>query len=378
MLDYLRLILFFAVAIINFIYGIFSKRSSFVLLLSLMSLSFIAGFSAISDNSDMSLYSAYYNGLLTYNPNWAFSFVLIEDLFSRIGFSFNMFRTIIYFICFLLLFFGCRHYLPNYHIIIVVYCFSLYVFLSITFRYFIAFSIVIFAIQFLIRSKRRPLFFVLLVLLATSFHTSVIFFLLLIVLAFKNKIKNGLQKMLFILDLIGLMISVGYYFVPSLYIFAISSFNSVSRTLFPSVSFYVDKYFMYTGNIMSPLYSISIFMFMMCFFTFVIKSKQSMDIDDKRAIDSFWLIMLICGIHFYTIAFALEMIRLFFVGLMMIFVGFSICFTNKKGRHFITGNRRFVLSLSLIICLAFWFYSIYGRHIYGYDLFRLIGGSSIS
>lgn len=363
------LVTYLLIIILNLVLAFFRKNSYSILIVSILCLSILAGFSKIDQNSDAALYSAFYNGQLGYTPSWASSFIAIETFFPRLGINFYWFRFLLFGIGFSFALFGCRCFKVNYHLIVFAYSICLFVFLSVTIRFFCSFSIISFSIHYIVGPKKKPIIYTLFVLLAASFHTTAIFYILLLLNLVPTTVKKGFTRILLIVDITGFVISILYYLVPSLFINSISVFNSLIKLLFPNLTNYVDKYIYYRG-IMSPLYSISFLLFLI-FFLYLNKNISSYGSDRIRnSVNDILIIILICAFHFYTIMFTLEMIRFWFIALFFIFVVAASFLYGKDVRKSKMVNAKNILVM--IICMAFWFYSIYGRKIYGYDLLKFI------
>lgn len=370
------IIIYCAVLLLNIVLFLLKKNSRVLVFTSVVVLGFLAGYSSIAENSDASLYSAYFNGTMSYIPDWAPSFIFLENIASKAGISFYLFRTLLFIFFFSLVLNTANYYKANGHLIVFSYGLCLFVFLSVTLRFFCAFSIVVFALRFIIGKRNNLFLYVLMVLIASSFHTSALFFLLFIVLVVFKKKKTLLVRFLLFVDIAGFLLSILCYFVTPIYESVISITNAATKTLFPSLNNYADKYFSYSGMIMSPIYSISFVLFILFAYIWIQNNKESFKKDLRLVLDDLWIVILICGIHLYTIVFALEMIRYWFVALFSIFLSFTLFYENYPNGNRDKSTKPLAL-LSFIICIAFWFFAIYGRKIYGYDVLKIIGGNTL-
>lgn len=184
-----------------FLNFIFALRKTHSKLLSIITFAFILiMFTGYYNIGNMSL--DFYGYMSNYNDigvgtaptyNMEIGYVLLMKIGNLIGLNFFIFKIIITIICSLLIIKTISQYTKNYNAICFLY--MLYPIIADTerFRNFIALSILIYAIRFLMRNTNKDkLKYVIFILLASTLHSSMIIYLLFLLVNIAN--KNRLVK----------------------------------------------------------------------------------------------------------------------------------------------------------------------------------------
>lgn len=194
----MNLILLFAFTIFG-LFSLFNKNNMKVLSIGIFA--FMACLFIFSKGQADSLNYQYYfeniNSIIikknlfnSYEYGWYYYVLLI----SKITSNYQVYLTITFLICSSLIFYTVREYSDNYFLFSVLFLIYPFIMEIINIRYFIAESIFIFSIPFLI--KRKRLVYILLILLASTFHSLVLFFLL---FCFSGEILNKYKKQFIII-----------------------------------------------------------------------------------------------------------------------------------------------------------------------------------
>lgn len=196
----MTIIVFSAMAFLNFVCFLLRRKSKFVLLLNIVTLALIYSGNIREDISDLYRYKLQY----IYQYSWfqERGYSLLSYLCSKIGISFNFYLLIIFLIFIGSLIFFCQHYQCNYSVFFLLFSLFYFFFVMEVLRFFLAASMLLIACRFLLEKKN--LLFILFTFIAVSFHVSFcVFFLLL----FTNlKINN--KKFYYTYTAFFLLISV--------------------------------------------------------------------------------------------------------------------------------------------------------------------------
>lgn len=195
------LIYYMYILFLLLIYLFRSKLKKYNKIINFISIGFlfvIFAFRATSVGADTKTYEILYNNQYEWNEK---GYVYLVRLFNYFGFSFRFFLIIISFFSI----FSLNHFLQKYS---KDYIFSLILFVTIGLfsmymtgiRQVIAISILLWSIDFIFRKK--IFVFVLIVLLASSFHTSALVFLPIYFLNYINFTKNKILIFFFVFCII--------------------------------------------------------------------------------------------------------------------------------------------------------------------------------
>lgn len=174
---------FAILVILNLIFAIRKRHSKFVFFLSFVFLwILIAG---NTHNPDLQAYKNIYYGD---NRSIELGFVLLTKLFRNMNISFEAFVAIISFFCLVMTFTTIKLYTKNLNLVMGLYMIYPFVIDAIQLRNFIATSIVIFSIRYLLRNNlKNKLKYVFFIILAGMMHQLFFFYLLFLLIDIKKR-----------------------------------------------------------------------------------------------------------------------------------------------------------------------------------------------
>ena len=165
-------VLFFGAIALNLTCVFCKKQNKSIALVSLIMILFVMGFASVKFG-DLEVYYTYYQRsnfkLSRFEPGYIF----INLFFANLGFNFNQFRIVIFVLCSLILYFATKSITKNYNMVVLLYTITLFYFLTVALRFFIAFTFVVYAASLLMKDKKKNIIlFVLLIFVAAQFHAS--------------------------------------------------------------------------------------------------------------------------------------------------------------------------------------------------------------
>ena len=197
--------MYLLIIIVLILFSFFKPKSNTVAILLFLIMWVLMGFN--TENADFSNYLNGYDEIYLLGPLFESGlkdpgYKLIILAFKYLGFDFYQFKIIISFICLFLLYKTIRKF--SIYPALVTTCYFLFLFaLDVTqFRNFISIIIVIFALRFIIEDEiKGTIIFIILVLFASSVHSSSIFYLLIIL----KRFKIGLKLMLILVLIVSIL-----------------------------------------------------------------------------------------------------------------------------------------------------------------------------
>jgi len=150
-------------------------------------------YSVDESNPDLDGYLRAYNYLLEYGLNHIgevnadtnggsdFGFLLLMWCFGILGFSYNGFVTVLAATALIFIYKGIKGINGNYSFILSCYALMSFTYDCFQIRFFLAYSIIINGLQYILREKKDKKRFLTLFILALFFHFSAVFFLILLV-----------------------------------------------------------------------------------------------------------------------------------------------------------------------------------------------------
>lgn len=200
--------------------GLFKKNSRLIFLTTLALLIII--FAGNTDNGDRYLYLLNYNSLIspTYKGEFEVGYQMLARICVQLGLTYNQFLLIVVFIGLSLISSTIKMFTPKISYVIALYFIYPFLWDVVQIRNFLAMSIIIFGMRYIINNKKNYFKYVVCVLIATSVHTSSIFYLFILLI----KVKN--TKKLFIITLITTVSSI--VFMPKI-LGILSIFVSVDK-----------------------------------------------------------------------------------------------------------------------------------------------------
>jgi len=372
--------LFFSVILLNIACVLMHKKSKIISVYSVIALAFVMGYAGTSFG-DLDSYEIFY-----YSPNdltrFEAGYIFINDLFSEIGFTFEQFRVILFILCSLLLFFSVRIITDNYNAVILLYALSMFYFLSVALRFYIAFSIAVFAMSFLLKkSKTSMVCFLVLLLFATLFHKSVIVLLVYMIAFLPQPFTKKMNRTFVYISFLSVFFSFVLVLLPGLITPMANFVNSMFLDVFDDMDHLSNSYL--SGNY-SRRYSLYIIFYIVNVLAYTI-AVQNMKRDGKVAVDQSEKVYTAALIHLmisFLIILSQTFIRLLFIPMFFMFAFLSRSGDieiSKKG--LVIGNYRFELSICnvlIITCTALtWFVALYVVGDLGFDLGYFLSTSKL-
>lgn len=312
-----------------------------------------------NNGGDLYAYEANYS-FGEFSSNYEIGYECLKTICSFLKLPFAAFKIVIALISSFFLYLSCKRITKYYAVVLLSTSTFLIAFLGIALRYCLAFSISIFAITKLVTSKSKfkdLLYFVLLILLASFFHTFALICLVFALICFmKYKWANRIISFLCIV----------------LAAFGVASFflkTAIDLTWFSSKLSFLDKskevYFIgeiYIGSaLLSSLFLISFFF---QYFLFITKKK---DIIVRR----FFYINILSLVFIPLVVMNQNFHRLFFITLFLNYISYAYLLGNNvvdTKLVFSFLNNRFAIKTLAVIDLFLWafylnFYRLNGINI---------------
>lgn len=170
----------YVVSAVLIFFSLIKKRSTLLSLLLVITLWILFGFN--TGNADYATYERMFNGSLK-PPDMGFEFLL--GFFNLIGFTYQQFLIIISLICYAIIFISIKRYTENLSYVMALYFIYPFMFDVVQIRNFIAFTILLYGLQYLFTNNRIDIFkYIFFVLAASSIHFGFLFYLVLILVKF--------------------------------------------------------------------------------------------------------------------------------------------------------------------------------------------------
>jgi len=172
----------YAISLLLGVLGFIKQKSKFVMISLFLLLWILFGFN--TSNADYMIYNLIYDG---HYPNHEFGFMLLVNLFSNLGFTYQQFLISISLICYLILFRIINKYTIGTNYVIALYFIFPFMLDVVQIRNFIAMTIILLGIQYLLSDKKRATIkYIVAVLAASSIHYTSLFYLILVFARFKS------------------------------------------------------------------------------------------------------------------------------------------------------------------------------------------------
>ena len=372
----MAILLFIITVLINIYLSFRKKNNTLVLVISIIVLSFLAGYGK-SESGDLYYYRLVYE--IHPENSWEIAYIWVNDFFGNLGVSFELFHTIISAVSIILVINGLNVFTKNSHLILSLYSIVFFQFLAIAIRFSIACSIVLLGFKYLLDDDRKKniLYFVF-VALGTLFHTTALFSVLFILVVFNKNIIKSLKRFLLIVNIANVLFVILMMVVPSISIY-------LSRIYISIASIGSDSFSEMAKNYMSQGYSRSYILYSFLYLLIYICAYNSYksvvaDEDLQIKLDKMNVICLISMIIMPALVFDRSIIRIQFWGIYICIALFGIAYellTSKNGRV-----KLFRIELKpkqhlgmIYIVSSIWFSIMYISGGLGFNIFQFLNNN---
>lgn len=294
-------------------------------------------FGGNSDNADYQNYNAIYDFI---KNNGSYSavesgFEIICILFIKLGFDYQNFLVVYSFIGLLLVQSTVRKLTKNHNVVWLLYFVFPFLLDVVQIRNFMSMSIIVFAIRFLLEKKHLNIFkFIVLVLLASTFHVSSLFYLLLLLTKFSSK-------------------TIAYLtIVISLIIQLVLKTNSAILMYFLNIN-KLETYLSSSTSFIGVLFFLIYLIINLIFLILVQKAATNFQLEKNKikVINLILKINIIMLISYNFLIYDADFIRLQRNLLILNYVAFSIVIPYKK----ISKNKMILFLTSICVSMVFFF-----------------------
>lgn len=357
-------LLFYGVVAVNFICVMTRKKNNVIALFSVVSLGLVMGHAATAFG-DLASYAQRYHDLNFEFTNIEAGYVELVRFFSTLGFSFDQFRMIIFSICSLLLFFSVRRITNNYNMVILLYALTMFYFLAVALRFYIAFSITVFALTLLWKDKKRYIIVcVLLILWAAQFHKSVYITFLFLLAILPTSILKNINKVLLLISVLSFFLTLFLAVSPDLIAAVADLTKRMMASLFgDSLGDLLDSYL---GEGYSRRYFLYYLFYLFGFLvSFVsLKALKANNKVSENFAEKYMFVATLSLATGFLVVVSQTFIRLLFIPLFMGFIVFAKLAENDKKEPIDVTLNQTLLSVGvrnvLIISTALtWFIMLY-------------------
>lgn len=372
----MAILLYIITILINIYLSFRKKNNTFVLVLSIIVLSFLAGFGK-SETGDLYYYRLVYEIHLT--NSWEIAYIWINDFFANLGLSFELFHTILSAISIALAVIGLKAFTNNNHLTLSLYSIVFFQFLAIAMRFSMACSVVLLGFKYLLaKDRKKNLLYFAFVALGTLFHTSALFAALFFLVALNKNAIQVLKKVLLIVNGVGILFILFMMAVPSISTYLSRVFISLARFGSESFSDMATKYMSQGYSRSYALYSFLYLLFYLCAYYSLRTLANEGDLQVK--LDKMNLICLISMIVMPALVFDRSIVRMQFWGIYICFAIFGIAYeilSRQDGRVRVF---RIALKpkqhLGVIYIVSFiWFRIMYIAGGLGFDIFQFLNNN---
>lgn len=191
-------------------------------------------------------------------------FVFIENFFVNLNFNYSFFRLSIIIVSIILIYRGLKDYKINFHYIISLYMTYQFFMDTMQLRNFLAVSIFIYGLQYILNMEKKNKFkYLIFVLIASSVHSSIIIYSIFIIFEFLLSKK----KILKIALTISTICSIVIYFFPSI----INNFSFLFKIINKEDIFL--RYFSNVGKSLGFILPLLSFLICCCLYQLFFKDK---------------------------------------------------------------------------------------------------------
>ncbi len=374
----LNVLIFSILWLINIVSVVFKKKSNLIAIITIIYFSIVFAYTQTSAG-DAYTYKTVYSNSFFLIDRFEAGYMIYSRMFYNIGFTFEQFRLITLLICFSLIYQTVKQYTTKFHCIISLYAVILLYFNTVVIRYFIAFSIIIYAFRFLLKKKIIfLLIYGLLVGLAMTFHNSAIFAFVFYIVALP---EGYFLKTIKVLKIVGIIL-FGYSLIvliqPNFIRYVFEGIAFIAKLIDLDERLY--RFINYT-------YSRNNFLIAICFLSnMAITSVARRYISDnnpnelvRKVLNLSLGIDIISMVLIPALIMNVSITRYFFFSLMIgyIILAMSLDENNIKEEYkFWNLNFDRNIFIFLIVCSSgLWYYTIMGRHIWQFDFWRAIAGA---
>lgn len=375
-------ILYFGVIAINLFCVCTKKKSKMIALFSVLALALVMGFAG-TQFGDLQSYAEFYKKSATVeNTRLEPGYVWLNSVFLNMGFSFNDFRVITFLICAFLIYLAMKEWTKEYNLMVLLYALSIFYFLSVALRFFFGFAIVMYASRFLWKKKWiNIVWYVLLVLLATQFHTSFYVMLLFLLCYLPPRALKATNHVLWYLSGLSMFLVLLMLVNTDFISFMSGVVNRTALELFSEMEELTDAYF--SGNysrryvMYIAFYVLNVFCTQLSF-RFLSQNRALPEGVQNKTV----CIQLISLTLSMTILMSQTMIRLLFVVILLgFFAAGRTLQTQRQTRQPIKAGTK-TLSVGAYIALIVgsaltWFVMIYVVGDLGFNLMRFLGNNTL-
>lgn len=287
-------------------------------------------------NADFRMYRSIYNGTLSVS-SMEYGFVLLCKIFRNLGFNYNMFLALYSFVGLTLIKKTIFKYSKNISLALALYFIFPFVFDVIQIRNFMAFAIVIYSLKYLLDEKEKNLKkYILLVLLASTFHT---FSIIALAFMFLNKFNSSKSILISFLVITGIVIILRN----GLLVDILSKVLNSDKV----AAYFIDSRYM--PGLKTSLFSIAI-----CLLMYIISYliyKKNKNSFSSLTYQIFIFILILIPLLFYNA----TIMRFPRAMLILLYIGFSNNIRNRTRENKYTYNKKnMFVSLLFVILITLW------------------------
>lgn len=372
----MAILLFIFTILINIYLSFRKKNNTFVLVVSIIVLSFLSGYGK-SESGDLHYYKLVYE--LHQKTSWELAYIWVNDLFGSLGVSFELFHTILTAVSIAFAVMGLKALTKNNHLTLSLYSIVFFQFLAIAMRFSIACSVVLLGFKYLLaEDKKKNLLYFAFVALGTLFHTTALFAALFFLAVLSKNAIQVLKRVLYIINGIAVLFIFFMMAVPSISTYLSRLFISLASYGTDSFSEMATKYMTQGYSRSYALYSFLYLLFYLCAY-YSFKSLASEGKMQAR-LDKMNIICLISMIVMPALVFDRSIVRIQFWGIYTCFAIFGIAYevlTRQDGRVRVF---RIALKpkqhLGVIYIVSFiWFRIMYIVGGLGFDIFQFLNNN---
>lgn len=375
-------ILFGGVIACNLFCVMTKRKNNIIALLSVVALSLVMAFAG-TNFGDLESYFQRYNDLNFEFTVFEPGYIELNYFFNELGFSFDQFRLAIFIICSALLFFSVRRVTKNYNMVVLLYTLTMFYFLAVALRFFIAFSIAVFALTLLWKSKKRYVIIsILLIVLAAQIHKSVYITLFFLIMVFSTKVLKMINNILTFISMASLIFAFILMLYPELIPTVANATNYILGGLFgDSLGDLLDSYLTrgYSRRyiIYCLFYAYSYIVSIMA-----IKSLRKHDRISDELSEKYKVVATLSLAMGFLVVVSQTFLRLMFIPLFMGFIMFAkVAESDKNDPVGVTINDSLIsleLRNSLIISTSLtWFIMLYVVGDLSFNLVQFLSANAL-
>ncbi len=311
-------------------------------------------YTKLGNFSDQLYYQLHYEGKSD-TSYFEVGYSFLTKLFYSLGFSYKAFKFIMGSISALLIFSRIGKFQINYILLLALYFITAYVWDLEQSRYFFATSILIYATKFFpLKTNQSRIKYLLLILIATSIHKSMILFLFALLFSNKTVWRNRKTLLIFVF-----VVCLFFKLFPQL----LSALGSVLYSLTKS-----DRILMWlsfhTNNGFYLCFAINGFFFV-CMEFMIKKMQKYINLFSKDEVDfisEMYFLIYVLMITIPTYLFALEFVRMIRGVFILFFAAILIVYSKRKSKQLLKSDKLYisVLNIGQILFAVFFLFFFSG------------------